>query len=257
MITTTSLAGAGSGSLIIEGFSDVEGTVAVGTSTGVGNVSAVSIVNNTGVQTQYRVRVRNQLGQSNPTLFYGYRLDYVLSVIGAATVTPIGANPDPYEDNETPIIAFNNRKSFVNVGATLPNLNFYPVPGSNKSGIRNEGDVDWYFFYAKKSSYQGGTGGCYRVATAIQPGVDTQIFIYRDDQAPSDNAFTPIGLLASNDDVGIGRRESQVFFSVPYDGIFWIKAWNLGSNTQRRRTSIHVVVDRITPACSTAWSTVK
>lgn len=222
VITSTALVGGGGGSLIIEGFSDANGTILAGFTSGPGSVSAVTFVNNMPFQMQYRVRVRNLLGMSAPS--YGYRLDYVVAVLSSPTPTPVGANPDPYEPNHLPSQSLDFRRSYINVGSTLSSLNFFTY---TVFGTRDQGDVDWYFFYAKKSSYQGGTGGCYRVTTSVQPGVDTQIFVYRGDQAPADNAFTTIGLLASNDDVAVGRRESQATFGVPYDGLFWIKVWNL------------------------------
>jgi hypothetical protein len=225
VITTTSLAGANQGLLIVEGFSNPEGTAGAGTSSGQGNQSVLGIVNGTGMQQQYRVRVRNQLGQSNPTLFYAYRIDYLLNVTGAPTVTPIGANPDPYEDNETPIIAFNNRRSFVNVGSTLPNLNFYPNPGSGKAGTRNDGDVDWYYFYSRQ-------GIRLRITTAVQPGVDTEMFLFdssiQGTVAPDrpDINITSDGQIAYNDDYQPLDRGSQININTPYEGIYWLRIWN-------------------------------
>ncbi len=223
VITATALAGAGSGSLIIEGYSDPNGTIAAGTSSGPGNVSAVTIVNSTGVQTTYRIRIRNMLGTSAPP--YGYRLDYTIAIIGAPTVTPIGANPDAYEDNETPITAFNNRRSFVNVGSTLPNLNFYPNANSGKIGIRNDGDVDWYYFYAR-------AGIRLRVTTSVQPGVDTEMFLFNQTiqgSLPPDRPdinITTDGQIGYNDDYQPLDRGSQIIIDTPYEGIYWLRIWN-------------------------------
>jgi hypothetical protein len=132
--------------------------------------------------------------------------------------TPVGANPDPYEPNDLPSIVQSQApiRSFVNVGQQLTNLNFYTQPNT---GTLDLGDVDWYFFY--------GRGGvAYRVTTEVQPGVDTELFIYRPDQLPASNAFTTTGLLASNDDYQPLNRGSQVTFVAPFDGLFWIKIWN-------------------------------
>ena len=57
--------------------------------------------------------------------------------------TPVGANPDPYEPNDLPSIVQAQKKSFVNVGQQLTNLNFYTQPNT---GTLDLGDVDWYFF---------------------------------------------------------------------------------------------------------------
>jgi hypothetical protein len=132
--------------------------------------------------------------------------------------TPVGANPDPYEPNDLPPIVQGQApiRSFVNVGQQLTNLNFYTQPNTNTLQF---GDVDWYFFYGRG-------GAAYRVTTEVQPGVDTELFIYRPDQLPASNAFTTTGLLASNDDYQPLNRGSQVTFVAPFDGLFWIKVWN-------------------------------
>ncbi len=132
--------------------------------------------------------------------------------------TPVGASPDPYEPNELPPIVQGQApiRSFVNVGQQLTNLNFYTQPNTGTLAL---GDVDWYFFYGRG-------GAVYRVTTEVQPGVDTELFVYRPDQLPPDNAFTTVGLLASNDDYQPLSRASQVTFVAPFDGLFWIKVWN-------------------------------
>jgi hypothetical protein len=90
--------------------------------------------------------------------------------------TPVGASPDPYEPNDLPPIVQGQApiRSFVNVGQQLTNLNFYTQPNTNTLQF---GDVDWYFFYGRG-------GAAYRVTTEVQPGVDTELFIYRPDQLP-------------------------------------------------------------------------
>jgi hypothetical protein len=132
--------------------------------------------------------------------------------------TPVGANPDPYEPNDLPSVVQGQTpiRSFVNVGQQLTNLNFYTQPNTNTLQF---GDVDWYFFYGRG-------GAAYRVTTEVQPGVDTELFIYRPDQLPPDNNFTAVGLLASNDDYQPLSRASQATFVAPFDGLFWIKVWN-------------------------------
>lgn len=207
----------GSGALIVEGF-DVNGTTAVGTQVGSGSQSRLTISNNTGSFQQYRARVKNIL---SPPAFARYRIDYVVSIIGALTPTPIGADPDAYEPNDTPAQVLGRNISFINVGRQLANLNFYTTTTGSTGGppIFAEGDVDWYFFFGR-------AGSVYRVTTEVQPGVDTEMFIYRPDQLPPDNNFTNVGLIASNDDYRPLDRGSQVIFQGTFDGIYWIKIWN-------------------------------
>ena len=142
--------------------------------------------------------------------------DFTVTPTPPPPPTPVGANPDPYEPNDLPSIVQAQKKSFVNVGQQLTNLNFYTQPNT---GTLDLGDVDWYFF-------SGRGGAVYRVTTEVQPGVDTELFIYRPDQLPASNAFTTTGLLASNDDYQPLNRGSQVTFVAPFTGQFWIKVWN-------------------------------
>lgn len=207
----------GAGALIVEGF-DAGGNTTVGSQNGSGSVSNITIVNNTGSFQQYRARVKNILA---PPAAARYRIDYVVTVIGALTPTPIGANPDAYEPNDSPQQVLARNVSFINVGQQLTNLNFYTTTAGSNGGppIFGEGDVDWYFFYGRSNS-------TYRVTTAVQPGVDTEMFIYRPDQLPPDNNFTNVGLIAANDDWQPLDRGSQVIFTATFDGIHWIKLWN-------------------------------
>lgn len=166
------------------------------------------------------------LGQSNPTLIYQYRLEFVSSVIGGATPPPIGANPDAYEPNDTPNIAINaNGRSFINVGSTIPNVNFFPGSNSKTGGVRENGDVDWFYFYSRQ-------GIRLRLTTAVQPGVDTEMFLFNGYNLPDQtqdqlniNTSTQ-GQIASNDDFQPLDRGSQIIFDTPYEGNYWIKVWN-------------------------------
>lgn len=207
----------GAGALIIEGF-DISGATAVGTQVGSGSQSRLTIVNNTGSFQQYRARVKNILSPPAPAR---YRIDYVVSIIGGLTPTPFGANPDAYEPNDTPAQVLERNISFINVGRQLANLNFYTTTRGSTGGspIFAEGDVDWYFFFGR-------AGSTYRVTTEVQPGVDTEMFIYRPDQLPPDNNFTNVGLIAANDDYRPLDRGSQVTFQGAFDGVYWIKLWN-------------------------------
>jgi hypothetical protein len=224
-VTATAFIQGSSGSLIVEGFSDTNGTVAAGNSTGVGNSSTWTVSNSSGVQTQYRVRIQNKLATQFPNQFYSYRLDSLQVVIGVGTATPIGANPDAYEPNDLPSQARTNNKSFINVGSTIPNVNFY---SNSRLGVLQQGDVDWYSFYSR--------GGIrLRITTAVQPGVDTVMYLYNSDNrpSPSEDPNNPdptnldnTGLLAQNDDYQPLDRGSQINIDTPYEGTYWIKVWN-------------------------------
>ncbi|BCX05149.1 MAG: hypothetical protein KatS3mg053_3087 [Candidatus Roseilinea sp.] len=232
----------GAGALIVEGF-DVSGTTAVGTQVGSGSTSRLTIVNNTGSFQQYRARVKNILTPPAPAR---YRIDYVVNIIGALTPTPIGAAPDAYEPNDSPAEVRQFNKSFINVGQQLTNLNFYTTTLGSGGGppIFQEGDVDWYFFYGR-------AGATYRVTTVVQPGVDTEMFIYRPDQLPPDNNFTTVGLIAANDDYQPLDRGSQVIFTGLFDGIYWIKLWNKDQSPRVAGQTYNLVVVEIAPGTPT------
>ncbi|MCL6510673.1 MAG: hypothetical protein K6U78_08295 [Anaerolineae bacterium] len=229
----------GAGALIIEGF-DVSGTTAVGTQVGSGSQSRLTIVNNTGSFQQYRARVKNIL---SPPAFARYRIDYVISIIGALTPTPIGASPDAYEPNNSPAEVRTRNVSFINVGQQLTSLNFYTTTLGSTGGppIFAEGDVDWYFFFGR-------AGSTYRVTTEVQPGVDTEMFIYRPDQLPPDNNFTTVGLIAANDDYRPLDRGSQVIFTGLFDGIYWIKLWNKDQSPRVAGQTYNLSVVEVAPS---------
>jgi hypothetical protein len=129
------------------------------------------------------------------------------------TATPAGAAPDPYEPNNFPSDASLYNKSFINVGAQLQNLNFYTTtPGTFAAG-----DVDWYFFYGRN-------GNKYRITTSVQPGVDTEMFLYN--QTPPNDNNSLDNLIANSDDFQALNRGSQIDFQGFYDGLYWIKLWN-------------------------------
>jgi hypothetical protein len=229
----------GTGNLIIEGF-DVSGTTAVGTQVGSGLQSRLTIVNNTGSAQEYRARVKNI---QSPPGFARYRIDYVISIIGALTPTPIGANPDAYEPNNSPAEVRTRNVSFINVGQQLTSLNFYTTALGSTGGppIFAEGDVDWYFFFGR-------AGSTYRVTTEVQPGVDTEMFIYRPDQLPPDNNFTTVGLIAANDDYRPLDRGSQVIFTGLFDGIYWIKLWNKDQSPRVAGQTYNLSVVEVAPS---------
>ena len=143
------------------------------------------------------------------------------------TATTPGAQPDGYEPNDSPAEVWARLPvvSYTNSGNQIANVNFYPSAGSGKplTATQSAGDVDWYFFYAKRTRAFGGTGGCYRIVTQGQSGVDTEIFVYQ--QPPTDNTSTA-NVIAANDDVQDANRNSQLDLAFSEDGQYWIKVWN-------------------------------
>lgn len=132
------------------------------------------------------------------------------------TSTSVASEADNFEPNDSPSQVLNRPggvASYINVGSQIVNANFYPYAGAAT-------DADWYFFYGKKHLTLGGTGGCYQIKTAIQPGVDTDISIY------SDPSISP---LAHNDDVAPLNRSSQINLALNDDGTYWVKVLNLDS----------------------------
>ncbi len=103
----------------------------------------------------------------------------------------------------------------------MANLNFF----TTTPGTREQGDVDWYWFYAP-------TGRSIRVTTAVQPGVDTEIFLFdsRNLPAPAETSqmvnLSTQGQFAYNDDYQPLDRGSQVIFTTSYEGNYWIKVFN-------------------------------
>jgi hypothetical protein len=209
--------------LRISGF-EVDGVTAVGSTPFFGTTSNVVITNTSGSFKQYKLKVENQF----PTTPGRYRVEFTVIAISAPTAVPGSAAPDAYENNNSPadVLAQNPIRSFLNVGSTfsssaLPNF-FSTAPIGS---IRENGDVDWFFIYAARSREHGGSAGRYRVTTSVQPGVDTEIGIFREDQLPPDNVSAQ-GLIAANDDYKDFDRGSQIEFTAPYEGRYWIKIWN-------------------------------
>jgi hypothetical protein len=157
--------------------------------------------------------------------------------------TPQGANPDAYEPNNSPAEVRTRNVSFINVGQQLTSLNFYTTALGSTGGppIFAEGDVDWYFFFGR-------AGSTYRVTTEVQPGVDTEMFIYRPDQLPPDNNFTTVGLIAANDDYRPLDRGSQVIFTGLFDGIYWIKLWNKDQSPRVAGQTYNLSVVEVAPS---------
>lgn len=123
--------------------------------------------------------------------------------------TPAPTLPgDALEPNNSPaeVLAQNPVRSFISSGQVLNGLNF-----NNGAGLGAAGDVDWIQMYVKG-------GATYQLTTLVQPGVDTEVFIYRD----ADEAT----LLTSNDDYRALDRGSQAQFTAQADGRYWVKIWN-------------------------------
>jgi len=212
------------GNIQVAGFANGAQT-AVGTSLNNGQ-SATAVISNTAGNAQtFYFRVNNAAGS-----FYYYQAQYAVGFVPVAiTPTPIGAGPDPFEPNDTPAQVFarpGGIASFINTNSQIVNVNFYPqivsgTPIFPITATGAAGDIDWYFFYGKKALALGGTGGCYRIQTVAQPGVDTYMAVYLD----------PPGLpMAQNDDTAPLNRSSQLNFLVSENGRYWIKVWNLDSS---------------------------
>ena len=130
--------------------------------------------------------------------------------------------------------------SFINVGSQIANANFYPqlsfgVPIFPIIANGTSGDIDWYFFYARRFAGIGGSGGTYRIATAIQPGVDTEMYLYRDKNCSQPTGFLdggdsnntpPWTSFGYNDDAANLNRASQIDFNSDSDCIYWIQVLN-------------------------------
>jgi hypothetical protein len=222
---TATTTGGGVVNMSVAGFSQDGGT-ALGISGG-GGFSGFAVISNTsGVFQIYTFRVTNLANQ-----YAAYQIQYTIAnLAGTGTATPIPgtASADVYEVNNSPaeVLAPPNGgvvRSFLNMGSTfnaaqLPNFYSTAPLGST----RENGDVDWYFFYGRN-------GGRYRVTTSVQSGVDTEMFIYRDSgplRAPGFSNTDNTGLISANDDYQQLDRGSRVEFSGDYDGQYWIKVWN-------------------------------
>ena len=163
-----------------------------------------------------------------------------------ATPLPLG-NPDGYEPNDSPqevlarvpIISYINVNHFV--GSQNAPLNFYPYPRTPPIPItatQENGDQDWFFFYAKRHTSLGGTGGTYRLVTTIPApsglfpgGVDTEMFLFRDISCstPSGNlelVGSSVKLFGYNDDLANLNRASQIDFKADKDCVYWVRIWN-------------------------------
>ncbi len=188
---------------------------------GENNLTSVAVYTNSGPSTiEVFVFVTNT---STIKPAFSYTLSWSTQLIQIPTPTPVGGQDDR-EPNNTPADAWNSspQKSFINIGAQLVNLNFYPPASAPPGAIRENGDVDWYWFYAP-------AGRRIRVTTAVQIGVDTELFLFNDSifsyASPNTNTVN-VGLLASNDDYQPLDRSSQIIFTTPYEGRYWIKVWN-------------------------------
>ena len=187
------------------------------------------------------------------------------------TLTPVpsattaGAQPDGYEPNDSPdqVLARVPVVSYINIGQQVPGVNFFPQLDATGKPIkpittnRDQGDVDWYFVYLRQyNGISSGTGGTYRIAVTVQPGVDTEFFMFRDA-----NCSTPSGalevdgagnprLFAYNDDSANLVRGSQVDFNSDKDCVYWIRLWNKDPSPRGagQTYSISVVEFLSTPA---------
>ncbi len=179
-----------------------------------------------------------------------------------ATAAVAPAEADAYDkpgkpglDNDTPTEAFDSQR-FVNVGSTISSLNFYnTAPGSpgliqaQQRGV--DADVDWFIFYGRRDS-------TYRLTTAVQPGVDTELFVFtpeiKDAVAQTFNVVnnSTVGLVSRNDDYKSLDRGSQVSFKADRDGVFYVKVWNLDQTPRGSGQTYTLQLEEILAATATA-----
>lgn len=175
------------------------------------------------------------------------------TLTATATATIAGAFPDDREVNDTPYIAFErpDRKSFINVGSQIANMNFFTnTPSTESIRIRELGDVDWYWFYSPG-------GRQLRVTTAVQAGVDTELFVFDGTRLPDRNDNPQIinlstqGQIAFNDDYQPVDRGSQVIFTSSYEGIYWLKVWNKDQSPRGAGQTYNITVVEIAASTGT------
>ena len=164
------------------------------------------------------------------------------------TPTPAGTNPDNREPNDTPAIASqqNRTNTFINIGSQLTNLNFY----TTTDGIRERGDVDWFWFYSQGAKRL-------RVTTSVQPGVDTELFIFDSRNLPGDSPNPQMvnlsnqGQIGFNDDYQPLDRGSQIIFDTSYEGVYWIKVWNKDQSPRVAGQTYNLTVVEVAPGTVT------
>lgn len=164
------------------------------------------------------------------------------------TPTPIRIS-DLFEPNDTPDQARAGGRSFIPTGVVLLNLNFY----TTTVGAQDQGDVDWYFFYARRHQAVGGSAGCYQITTDVQPGVDTEIFLYA--MPPASNTDES-GLILSNDDYQLLNRGSRLRVGFHADGTYWLKVWNRDTNPRTPGQTYRLTLIETPPTAPTAVPTI-
>ena len=198
-------------------------------------VSSYVFTNTTGNSIFFKALVKNNGTQDGSN--YTLNLAKAPTVGIVPTIGPTPGIPDIYEPNDTPALVNTRKVSFINVGSLIQNVNFFTPTGPVingtpfELGTQENGDVDWFFFYARKHVSLGGTGGVYRIATSITAGVDTEIFIFSapppgDDIYSVNKPSNTVNLIGSNDDLAPTQRQSQFDLTASADGVYWIKVWN-------------------------------
>ncbi len=265
VITLTASTSASVGGISITGYINAENNPS-GTTSG-GLTSAVSVISNT--STSQAVTAYFKVFNTRPD-YLVYQVSYVIAgiVVAAPTVTPIPGTIDAYEPNDTPDLVDTRKVSYINIGSQIQNVNFFTPTGPvidgtpYPVGTRENGDVDWYFFYARKHVSLGGSGGIYRIATSISPGVDTEIFIFKEPPPRGSDIYlvnrpdNVPNLLGSNDDIAPTQRQSQFDLTAPADGIYWIKVWNKDPTPRGTGQTYSIsVVENPLPATNTPVAT--
>jgi len=263
-MTLTAFTNASLGGISLTAYLNAESNP-VGLTSG-GGLSAVAVVSNSsssGATAYFKI-----FNQRSDYLIYNVTYQSAAIPVAIATATVQPGTPDAYEPNDSPDQVRSRNVSYINVNSQIQNVNFYTNSGPIINGVlyppgtRENGDVDWYFFYARKHVSLGGTGGVYRIATSVTAGVDTEIFVYKDPppagntpyevNVPSNNT----NLLASNDDVLPTQRQSQVDIQAPVDGIYWVKVWNKDPTPRGAAQTYSIsVVENPLPATNTPVAT--
>ena len=238
LVTITATSNAGFGAISAVMFS-ADGSNQVGVVLGGATSASAAVSNTTAGAQNYFVRVKN--GDANA--YYSYnmiRQNLSIPPVVQPTAVPQGVT-DIYEPNDSPqqvLAKLPAVVSYINVGSQVGTqatpLNFYPYTTSISLNANGEnGDKDWFFFYARRHVSMGGSGGTYHIVISIPPGggVDTEMFLFRDKSCsvPTGDLEmdgSGLRLFGYNDDQATLNRASQIDFNSDSDCVYWLRIWN-------------------------------
>ena len=146
------------GDIQIAGFTN-GGQTPIGIYVNYGQIAVAAITNTDSMTRTFYFRVNNAANN-----FYYYQAQVktnfvpivIVPIAPFVTPAPNGAGPDYFENNDTPALVLQRLSgivSYINIGTQIANANFYPnntlvIP---ITAVGELGDVDWYYFYGKKS----------------------------------------------------------------------------------------------------------